>query len=1086
MGPAGRTLQQPKPDVDIGGTPRAHTTPSTTLCTTSKALAMDPLRAKPTDVAVREDAQFQRGGSVRTYDATEQRPTVTKTAEGSATDRLRDRLSSRCNHPIRHWEYTDEGGKHRQFDAAHLPLQGRRKGRQWASKGAAAYPQRMNQYFVDFIIQCINDADGKLPRRVLFLFSGREDRPDGIKAMLALACIECECVDTENAQAHLREQADSDLLAEDLWTRLRLRMQGGKYGIGILSPPCSTFSYLRGRGPGPRKVRSVEYPYGLPDLTIAEKEEVRRSNYFTINAMGMAKLAAEVGAGFLFEQPEPFRPEEATAFNLTEYADLKAMAKPIECDFDQCTLGAETTKPTRVVIKAPAKDGLIRLEVKGIRNIDPQAPIQRTPLKGPRLRSHKEVRELENREAIGGMRNPHMSITKCQLDRNMRVKTRNVLLRAIKTEPRIARTVVQNLHDKSDTPIPHQVIAVVRTELKRIWATDDTLPHQDEPGGPLTGVDADLMSDFSVAVKDPDVEMPTWFRRDTGAPFGAENPIEDQAGIFPRTGHEEVNEDLVRQRTHDAGAVDWGNYQSAEEDPEAVEELLKRMLEAGWARKFDTLDEVKHALQAEHVPVNKLGLIVKLRSDGSYKYRLIWDLLRSGINSCLSQGSRVILPRLEDAVNSVLDLITEDEDSDSNDVRILVFDISDAFHEIPLNKRERRFQVAFANGVWYIFDTLIFGSKAAPTLWGRVAAWLGRSISCLTPSNAVRVQVYVDDPLVALKGSTASRLQELCLILLWVSLVGLRIAWSKLGLGSSANWIGATLAISRVDLYLCVEVTIPAKKIDSNLSEALEILGLSMVSRRRLASYLGSMNFIAGLIIYLRAFLQPCWAALSDAPSPARPKRRKRAAEHMIHVVRFAAALKWQIAFLRGQRGSLTRRYYPAALRPTIVFTVDASPWGIGGVLFDDQSRPISYFADELTEADEEILGAVRGLSDHMTLWEGLVILVALRLWKPAQDSRAVLVHVKSDNISACRVLLKLVAHSPSMNQIARELALDFAECSHPPTIAEHVPGISNILADALSRLYAPEAAKVPTALVGIPRISVPPRPRQWWRSLEV
>jgi hypothetical protein len=283
-----------------------------------------------------------------------------------------------------------------------------------------------------------------------------------------------------------------------------------------------------------------------------------------------------------------------------------------------------------------------------------------------------------------------------------------------------------------------------------------------------------------------------------------------------------------------------------------------------------------------------------------------------------------------------------------------------------------------------------------------------------------------------------------------------------------------------------VEVSIPAGKVATNLAEAIAVSSLGMVGRRRLASYLGKMNFLAGLVIYIRAFLRPCWAALSSSPKSADPKRQKRDREHLIHVTRFSSALRWQKAFLKGQRGALTRRYYPASLRPTVTFAVDASPWGIGGVLFDAQARPISYFADTLTKEDEEILGAEIGRPDHMSLWEGLVILVALRLWNLSSDPRSVMVHVKSDSLSACQVMLKLVAKSPSMNQIACELALEFSESAHPPTIAEHVPGLSNTLADALSRLRAPSPAKVPTALANVARITVPPRSRKWWRSLEV
>ena len=105
---------------------------------------------------------------------------------------------------------------------------------------------------------------------------------------------------------------------------------------------------------------------------------------------------------------------------------------------------------------------------------------------------------------------------------------------------------IKNLKEKADTPLPADLVGAVRSQLKETWNFDVAARGQDPPEGPARGADADLMAAFSEAVNDPDVELPVWMRRNDGAPFGADNPVEDSAGIFPKTDHQTMSEESVR------------------------------------------------------------------------------------------------------------------------------------------------------------------------------------------------------------------------------------------------------------------------------------------------------------------------------------------------------------------------------------------------------------------------------------------------------------------------------------------------------------------------------------------------------------
>ena len=82
------------------------------------------------------------------------------------------------------------------------------------------------------------------------------------------------------------------------------------------------------------------------------------------------------------------------------------------------------------------------------------------------------------------------------------------------------------------------------------------------------------------------------------------------------------------------------------------------------------------------IPLNKLGLVSKERSDGTFKHRLIWDLKRSGVNDFVNQGQQIVLPRLSDVVSDGLELLALCEHGD--EVELCIIDFQDAFHSIPV------------------------------------------------------------------------------------------------------------------------------------------------------------------------------------------------------------------------------------------------------------------------------------------------------------------------------------------------------------------------------------------------------------------
>ena len=150
------------------------------------------------------------------------------------------------------------------------------------------------------------------------------------------------------------------------------------------------------------------------------------------------------------------------------------------------------------------------------------------------------------------------------------------------------------------------------------------------------------------------------------------------------------------------------------------------MVEQDWADSYSQWDDVTQAL-GEGVVLNKLALVSKTKSDGSVKHRLVWDLRRSGANLAVKQGERIVLPRLSDVVADLRELATTSMD----EAFLLGTDVSEAFRQVPLHESERQFTVAALAGKCYVFKVLVFGSSSAPTVWGKYAAFLGRSTAAV-------------------------------------------------------------------------------------------------------------------------------------------------------------------------------------------------------------------------------------------------------------------------------------------------------------------------------------------------------------------
>ena len=162
-----------------------------------------------------------------------------------------------------------------------------------------------------------------------------------------------------------------------------------------------------------------------------------------------------------------------------------------------------------------------------------------------------------------------------------------------------------------------------------------------------------------------------------------------------------------------------------------------------------------------------------------------------------------------------------------------------------------------------------------------------------------------------------------------------------------------------------------------------------------------------------------------------------------------------------------------------MVLALDASPWGLGGVLQEDDVF-FEYFSDAPTAADSEGFSHSLGHCEGQQTWEALAVLVALRLWAPRWLGR----RVRSDSISALNLLLRLTGYVAGAISIAKEIALDISESVCCPDVVAHFLGVANKAADLLSRWAQPgHSAKLLPYLDQALHAVVPHRSEAWWRA---
>ena len=139
---------------------------------------------------------------------------------------------------------------------------------------------------------------------------------------------------------------------------------------------------------------------------------------------------------------------------------------------------------------------------------------------------------------------------------------------------------------------------------------------------------------------------------------------------------------------------------------------------------------------------------------------------------------------MSDALQASLSLAADRRQDEV--VRVFIIDIVDAFWRIPLRHEERKYFCARLHGKFYAFLRTAQSSRGAPLTFAALIALAARLIQSLISGPQMhrwareegRMNVYVDDPIVVMRGNERRIRRVSSMVIGWL-LLGFPLAFHK-------------------------------------------------------------------------------------------------------------------------------------------------------------------------------------------------------------------------------------------------------------------------------------------------------------------
>ena len=443
------------------------------------------------------------------------------------------------------------------------------------------------------------------------------------------------------------------------------------------------------------------------------------------------------------------------------------------------------------------------------------------------------------------------------------------------------------------------------------------------------------------------------------------------------------------------------------------------------------------------IHVSPMGLAPKPHVNN--KFRLIVDLshprgfsVNDGIppSLCSLRYSSV-----DDAVEIVKHL--------GRDTQLVKLDIKDAYRIIAVHPDDYHLLGISWRGEVYVDRALPFGLRSAPKIFSAVAD----VIAWVLHKEGIKYQLHYLDDFLFLEAPGTS--QSLAIAMKMFQALDIPIATHKTeGPATTLVFLGILIDTHRFELRL------PAEKLLHLQSTLQQWVERRSCTRRELGSLLGHLSHAATVVRQGRTFLRQLFPLLS----------LDRASHHRIRLNAGARAdLRWWRAFLQDWNGT---SFFPVAT-PSVEVISDASgSFGCGAF-----SISHGWFQLEWPASWQDTNIAAKEL---------VPIVIAAALW--GDKWRRSCVCFKCDNMAVVEILRSRTARDPLLMHLLRCVVF-YAAVFGFQLIANHVPGVMNTAADAISRnntdLFLTLVPQIPQVIIPKPVLDLLVTKRPNWGSQE-
>lgn len=468
------------------------------------------------------------------------------------------------------------------------------------------------------------------------------------------------------------------------------------------------------------------------------------------------------------------------------------------------------------------------------------------------------------------------------------------------------------------------------------------------------------------------------------------------------------------------------NMKSAIDNPGVVDQYLAK--EVGLERVIGPLE----AAVLPSATTSSFGVIPKPHQPG--KHRLILDLSRPR-GSSVNDGIEADLCSLkytsvDQAVQTIMTL--------GPGALMAKFDIESAYRLIPVHPDDRPLLGMTWRDKLYIDAALPFGLRSAPKIFNAMAdamQWIFRSQGIALTLH------YLDDFIVFGAPATAECQAALDLALQLCHRLGIPIAAHKTE-GPARILIFLGIELDTVEM----EIRLPKEKLQRLKREIQRWRSRLVCTKRELLSLIGQLQHACCVVKPGRTFLR----RMINLASTVRELHFKVRLNKS-----FRSDLAWWACFLPAWNGTGMMEGVVSA-SPVGSITSDASgSWGCGAFTSAGE-----WFQLKLPESWDGI---------HITTKELLPIVIGAALW--GEQWRGKTIRCWCDNAAVVAIIRSGSSREERVMHLMRSLFFILAHYNMQIT-AQHIPGVENGAADALSRNDAglfltqvPSAHREPSAI---------------------